>query len=502
MNDPNGLFLDATGTYHLYYQYNPTDIVGGNQHWGHATSTDLYHWVNQPIAISPPTSDTQVYTGSAVVDVNNTSGFFPNQTDGVVAIYTLNTPSAQVQEIAYSLDGGYTFSRYEGNPVINSTSINFRDPKVIWHAATQRWVMSVAFAQDRVIGFYTSPDLKAWTHASNFTHPEGLQLQYECPNIVRIPVRDPNTLELIEDEEMYVLTSGMSSGAPFGGSTTQYFPGTFNGTHLTPVDSATRLADVAKDFYAAQFFYIPAGASSDNSDLLSIAWASNLPYSGGLPTAGEGWRSTMSLPRRTFLANIPGVGWDLISRPADLSPVLGALLAVRDGPGNDAEPLTVDYSEVESNALYFEANVTGLSAGGLDATAALNFTFLSSTTGESLAGGYSFAGDHVFFLDRNGTRGFSDATYTNSSRFSTVVAPREDGTWTLSGVIDRSIVEVFVDGGAYSATSLFFATEPLTVMTLATAGLPAKVSVSVAVYALNSVWVDVEAAQETEAVLG
>ena len=106
---------------------NPTGLTGGNQHWGHATSQDLYHWVDQPIAISPPDPNSLIWSGSAVIDVNNTSGFFPNQTNGVIAMYTLDTPSAQVQEIAYSLDGGYTFTRYSGNPVINVNSNSFRD---------------------------------------------------------------------------------------------------------------------------------------------------------------------------------------------------------------------------------------------------------------------------------------------------------------------------------------------------------------------------------------
>ena len=123
---------------------NPSGLVAGDQHWGHATSKDLYHWTNHPIAISPPNNESQVFSGSAVIDINNTSGFFPNQTNGVVAMYTLDTPSAQVQEIAYSLDGGYTFTRYSGNPVINVNSNSFRDPKVIWHAETQRWVVVVA----------------------------------------------------------------------------------------------------------------------------------------------------------------------------------------------------------------------------------------------------------------------------------------------------------------------------------------------------------------------
>ena len=137
---------------------NPTEVVAGNQHWGHATSDDLYHWTNQPIAISPPSDDVQIFSGSAVVDVNNTSGFFPNQTDGVVAIYTLNTPTKQVQEISYSTDGGYTFTAYEGNPVIDSNSTQFRDPNVFWHDTTSKWVMAVAYAQEFAIGFYTSSE--------------------------------------------------------------------------------------------------------------------------------------------------------------------------------------------------------------------------------------------------------------------------------------------------------------------------------------------------------
>jgi len=166
MNDPNGLFKDKSGVFHLYYQYNPTQPVAGNQHWGHATSKDLYHWENQKIALWPPTNDTYVYTGSAVVDVNNTSGFFPKQDNGVVAIYTLaayenGAGGIQDQNIAYSRDGGYTFEAYDGNPVINVNSTNFRDPKVLWHADTGKWVMVVSYAADFVIGIYVSVLLSA-----------------------------------------------------------------------------------------------------------------------------------------------------------------------------------------------------------------------------------------------------------------------------------------------------------------------------------------------------
>lgn len=133
MNDPNSMFVDADGLFHLYYQYDPTATVAGNVHQGHATSKDGYHWVNQPIALFPPNATSQVFTGSAVIDVNNTSGFFPTQDNGVVALFTLldETTSIQNQNIAYSTDGGYTFTYFAGNPIIDLRSTAFRDPKVV-----------------------------------------------------------------------------------------------------------------------------------------------------------------------------------------------------------------------------------------------------------------------------------------------------------------------------------------------------------------------------------
>ncbi|KAJ2968373.1 hypothetical protein NUW58_g10236 [Xylaria curta] len=172
-------------------QYNPTGVVAGNQHWGHATSRDLYHWVNQPIALFPPEERVYVFSGSAVVDVNNTSGFFPNQDNGVVAMATLaryfedGSGGPQTQGIAYSHDGGYTFEYYEGNPVIDSTNTQFRDPKIIRYE--DHWVALVAYAQEFVIALFTSPDLKTWTFASNFTRHGLLASSPERPSAARPP---------------------------------------------------------------------------------------------------------------------------------------------------------------------------------------------------------------------------------------------------------------------------------------------------------------------------
>ncbi|VDB84876.1 unnamed protein product [Peniophora sp. CBMAI 1063] len=470
MNDPNGLFVDANGTWHLYYQYNPTEVVAGNQHWGHATSDDLYHWVNQPIAISPPDNNTQVFSGSAVIDVNNTSGFFPNQTDGVVAIYTINqiTPALQTQAISYSRDGGYTFEAYEANPVIPSASAQFRDPKVIWFE--DHWVAVVAYAQDFSIGIFTSPNLKDWTPTSNFSHAGLLGLQYECPNLVEVPVEG-------SDETMFLLAISINPGAPLGGSITQYFPGHFNGTHFEAVDAAARIADFAKDNYAGQFFYgTPAG-----EDAVSIAWASNWQYTQVLPTDTEGWRSVMSLPRRNRLANLTRIGYDLVSLPYDLSPVIGEQLAPNDTLFNSV--VTVDYSNVSSNALYWELNVTGLTS--ISASTSFNFTLSASATDESVSGGFFF-GDAAFWLDRSHTNGYQSPYFTD--KFSVMQLLDADGTWTTSGVVDRSIIEVFVDRGRYSGTAVFFPTSPLNVFTARTDGMPDGAQVSFAVHALDSVW--------------
>ncbi|KAH8658817.1 putative invertase 4 [Tricladium varicosporioides] len=474
MNDPNGMFVDTNGTYHLYYQYNPTATVAGNQHWGHATSTDLYTWENQKIAIFA-TENSQIFSGSAVIDTNNTSGFFPNQTNGVVAIYTLNTPYAQVQEIAWSVDGGYTFEKYSRNPVLQLTpnSTQFRDPKVIRYGDS--WVMVVAYAQEFVIGFFTSPDLKNWTHASNFSHHGLLGLQYECPNLVEVPVAG-------QEEPMWVLAISINPGAPLGGSIQEYFPGYFNGTNFTPVDSAARLADFSKDNYAGQYFYgIPP-----TEPQIYLGWASNWEYSQQVPTGQtEGWRSAMTIPRQVHLANVTRIGWDLIDAPYKISTVFDSPLATNSSLGNGT--ILVDYSNLSSRAIYFQCNVSNI-PNGTYSMGTLNFTFTASSTMESVSGGFFFGGDNPFWMNRGRINGFG---YTNpffTDKFSVGNPINSNGTFMLEGVIDRSILEVFLDGGRSSGTMTFFPEGELDTIRLATDGLNAGVVVSIVVWGLTSTW--------------
>ncbi|KAL3484166.1 glycosyl hydrolase family protein [Aspergillus germanicus] len=264
MNDPNGL-LYHNGVYHLYYQYNPGGDTWGAMSWGHATSDDLTYWEHQPVALLargyPGDISEMFFSGSAVADTENTSGFGVNGTVPFVAMYTSyypnsrNLPSGksvnggqQAQSIAYSLDEGMTWTTYDAaNPVILSPPApyadqwrEFRDPFVFWHQPTQKWVSVISLAQLHKLLIYTSPNLKEWTYASEFGPMNAVGGVWECPSIF------PLALDGNEAETKWVLQIGLNPGGPPGvvGSGTQYIIGTFDGTAfvadpVTPPESPT-----------------------------------------------------------------------------------------------------------------------------------------------------------------------------------------------------------------------------------------------------------------------
>ena len=225
MNDPNGMFY-KDGVYHLYFQYNPYGSMWGNMHWGHSTSTDLVNWKNEGVAIAPDAIGT-IFSGSCVVDHNNTSGFGES---AVVAFYTSakQTPwgDCQTQSMAYSLDNGKTFIKYENNnPILTSSEKDFRDPKVFWYAPKEHWVMMLAVGQHMEI--YSSKNLKDWTKESEFGEGYGCHGGvWECPDLVELPVEGTK-------EKKWVLICNINPGGPFGGSATQYFVGDFDGSTFT-----------------------------------------------------------------------------------------------------------------------------------------------------------------------------------------------------------------------------------------------------------------------------
>ncbi|KAL8420710.1 hypothetical protein RB594_003488 [Gaeumannomyces avenae] len=388
MNDPSGMFLDGHGLWHAYYQHNPTGLLAGNQHWGHATSRDL-----------------------VVTDPNNTSGFFPDRDSGVVALFTLaehaegdGTPGAQTQALAYSLDGGYPFRHYDGNPAIDGDDGQLRDPKVVRHE--DRWVMVLAYAREPAVGIYSSPDLRHWTHESNFSRPHGPPgTQWESPNLVQMQVRDVGGTAPRRQAWVLVVSAQPGASSQGGGSATQYFPGDFNGTHFSPWDGATRIADFGKDNYAAQYFYgLPEG-----SDAVGLGWASNWQYAERVPTGQlEGWRGGFTLPRVHYLAKAPRVGWTVVNEVhGGLAPVLGGSGSQQPpppldncsfdgggaaGPGGQGDGRTASLGPGASGsgAYYIDANVTGLDAARLGPDAQLNSSLSSPSTNEALRWGVDF----------------------------------------------------------------------------------------------------------------
>jgi sucrose-6-phosphate hydrolase SacC (GH32 family) len=224
MNDPNGLVY-YQGEYHMFYQYNPLGDVWGNISWGHAISRDLVHWTELPVAISYDDKET-IFSGSVVIDKNNTSGFGTLANPPMVAIYSSAAlPTfAQSQALAYSLDRGRTWTKYAGNPVLDNPDPDFRDPKVFWYEPTQRWIMPVALSLQRKIQFYSSPNLKNWTLEGEFGPQGAITGVYEVPNLIQLPVQGPGATRT-----KWMLIVNINPGARGGGSAAQFFLGEFDG---------------------------------------------------------------------------------------------------------------------------------------------------------------------------------------------------------------------------------------------------------------------------------
>ena len=234
MNDPNGMVY-YKGIYHLYFQHNPSGNTWGNMSWGHATSSDLVHWKEQPLAISTDDQE-DVFSGSVVVDKDNSSGFGTAENPPLVAIYTSAYKDAsphrglQAQSLAYSLDDGQTWTKYSGNPILNRNSTNFRDPKVFWYSSPEGggyWVMTAVEAMDHKVVLYKSTDLKDWTALSEFGPANATGGLWECPDLFPLAVDgDPNNVK-------WVMVVNINPGGVAGGSAGQYFVGSFDGTTFT-----------------------------------------------------------------------------------------------------------------------------------------------------------------------------------------------------------------------------------------------------------------------------
>jgi fructan beta-fructosidase len=435
MNDPNGMVYH-NDTYHLMYQYYPDSTVWGPMHWGHASSRDLVHWTHQPIALYPDSLG-YIFSGSAVVDVHNTSGFGKEGKVPLVAIFThhnnqlekAGSNTFQYQSLAYSLDDGKTWTPYAGNPVLKNPGIrDFRDPKVSWHEATKKWIMTLA-TMDRIT-FYSSPNLREWTKESEFGKEYGAHGGvWECPDLFPLEY---------QGQKVWILLVSINPGGPNGGSATQYFTGQFDGHQFTPFQTDTRWLDYGPDNYAGVTWW------GTGSRKIFIGWMSNWQYAQVVPT--QTWRSATTIPRDLGLAKI-GEKYFVTSRP------VSELAALAEKPAV--------FSDIRPGSFNLTSRI-GRHAGAarlhLSADSINSFSIsISNEQGQKVVIGYD-KDSNQYYIDRRA----SGKTAFEKGFAARHTAPRlsPSKNLDLTLVLDIASVELFADNGLTVMTQIFFPDAP------------------------------------------
>ncbi|WP_257348256.1 glycoside hydrolase family 32 protein [Pseudalkalibacillus decolorationis] len=434
MNDPNGLVY-FEGEYHLFYQYNPYDSIWGPMHWGHAVSKDMIKWSELDIALYPDEHGT-IFSGSAVVDWHNSTGLFPDK-PGIVSIFTQQLegsekiPPKQSQSLAYSHDNGRTWSKYQGNPVLEHESkIDFRDPKVFWHKGTNKWVMVLATGQ--TISIYSSQNLIDWEFESEFGDHIGVHDGvWECPDLFQLKVEN-------SEETKWVLFVSIGDNPQFdAGSRTQYFIGSFDGSQFTAGDESNDWLDFGKDNYAGVSF---SDIPEKDGRRIYLGWMSNWRYANQVPT--EGWRGQMTLPRELSLRK-NGEVYKVIQKPVkELDSYFSNKEDINDviGSGDGLK-------EVKINKSYLD---WVLNVERIDAT---KFGIILHHTEEHFTRITFDSTENVVILDRK-----SSGIIDFSENFSNIQAVKMDNVNNiqLHMVIDSSSIELFVNEGEYAITSLIY----------------------------------------------
>ncbi|WP_445381368.1 glycoside hydrolase family 32 protein [Robiginitalea sp. IMCC43444] len=442
MNDPNGMYY-LEGTYHLSYQYYPDSTVWGPMHWGHASSKDLVSWEEQAVILYPDSLG-YIFSGSAVVDTQNTSGFGSKDSIPVVAAFTHHDPEGeqagsqdfQYQSLAYSIDKGYSWTKYEGNPVLkNNTGIrDFRDPKLIWHSETSQWIMALA-VYDRV-QFYGSVNLKQWQYLSEFGI-EGDTRLWECPDLFPLKIADG-------EETKWVLIVSIQQQGPNGGTGTSYFIGDFDGTTFT-AETNQQWLDWGADNYA---FVTWDNAPLDQSRRLGIGWMSNWQYAQEVPT--KKWRSAMTVPRELTLHRDDD-RYYLKSLPVE------ALRKLRSTKTNIPPEVISNEKELQGNFRVSQSEMELLI--DLDKTTSNEFgiTFYNEE-GEALKVAF-YPGENMMQVDRqqSGPEGFSDAFFKGPH---TAPLQMQGGVLDLQFLSDVTSLELFALEGALNFTDIFFPSSP------------------------------------------
>jgi len=423
MSDPNGMVY-FEGEYHQFYQ--------SNGQWGHAISKDLIHWEHLPLALVRDELG-DIWSGSAVVDWHNTSGFF-DEKPGLVAIFTHFKNGVQSQSIAYSTDRGRTWTKYSGNPVIPNPGLkDFRDPKVFWYEPAREWVMVVS--ADQKVLFYRSPNLKEWRKTGEFGIGHGSHAAvWECPDLFELPVEG-------SDQKKWVLTVSIGNNNQTKGSTAQYFVGTFDGETFINENPPELVlwTDWGKDYYAAvSYSDIPTG----DGRRIWLGWMSNWRYPFSMPTGS--WKGNMSIPRELRLRHIPGEGLRLVQLPVkELEQLRGKpvqLSSLELGPGNN--PL----SGIKGTSFELEMEFSLLSE------ATFGVKLRKGETEETVV---SYDAKHEKLIVDRSKSGASSFEPNFAEAFSAPVKPR-DGKIKLRIFVDEMTLEVFANNGEKVVSAIMF----------------------------------------------
>ena len=471
MNDPNGMFY-KDGIYHLCYQYNPYGSKWGNMHWGHTISRDLIHWKEvEPTIARDPMG--HIFSGSAVIDKDGTANYGK---DAIVALYTsASDKNGQIQCMAYSTDGGYTFHKYSGNPVLTPFDglKDFRDPKVFWYAPLKKWYMIVS--ADKEMRFYSSPDLKKWTYVSAFGRGYGAQPnQFECPDFFQLPVDgNPN-------KKKWVMIVNINPGCLFGGSATEYFIGDFDGKNFVcdSKPSVAKFLDYGKDHYATVTF------SGVQDRVLGIAWMSNWQYANVTPI--RQYRGANTLPREFKLFTGKDgqiyMSSNVVPEVAGLRKTFKRLPDLVITQGKDSKNLSSSKEnafEIEMDVTPGEAAKTGfilynekgekvniyfdMKAGRLvmDRTESGKTKFGEKAEAHKIEKEFDL---HEHREIKEPFRKLNSVNYKNDFALGTwaPLSLCDSKTYHLNVFVDKCSIEIFVNGGRIAMTNLVFPTQPYT----------------------------------------
>ncbi len=431
INDPNGLvYFD--GEWHLFFQYNPYGNEWGHMHWGHAVSKDLLNWEELPIAIHED-EEYMIFSGSCVIDWNNTSGLGDGKNPPMIAIYTGSAQNweKQVQCLAISHDKGRTFTKYANNPVLDIGKKDFRDPKVFWHEETKKWIMVIANSTENTISIYSSKNLISWELQSNFGPAGSGGNLWECPDLFPLKVDETDEIKWVLKVDIFEREFEKYSMA-------QVFIGDFDGKNFECEKDENdefkwQRADYGHDFYAAISW---SDVPKDDGRRIWLGWMNSHHYCKDTPTLP--WRGAMTLPRVVSLRRITN-SYHIVQTP------------IHEIQALDKSAVALNtYKNIEKNSHEFFIEVKKLSVN--DAIFALNFE-----EGEKIIFGYD-AENNSLFIDRSNSGFLSERVEFGAKQS----APRilDCDNLKIHFIIDTCSIELFFDDGLIVFSEVFYTKSP------------------------------------------